>query len=113
MITIGRDKSITITRGDSLALTFKTTNYDLIDGDKVTFSVAKTYEDEEPTITKEITSINEQNHSVNIQLSPSETEIPTGIYVYDIQVDLHDGRRETVVTSRLIVKGEVTKPWQT
>ncbi len=113
MLIIGKDKAITLTKGDSIALNFKTTNYDLTDGDKVTFSVAKNYNDEEPVITKEITTINEQNHSVNIQLSPEDTEIPIGVYVYDIQVDLSDGRRETVVSSKLIVKGEVTKPWQT
>ena len=96
MFTIDKETNqMTIVMKDTASFDIAFDNYYLVTGDKVTFTVAREKESQEPLIQKELTEF--EGGRARIQLSADETDLPKGSYYYDIQVDTGDGRIDTVV----------------
>lgn len=96
MFTIDKETNqMTIVMKDTASFDIAFDNYYLVTGDKVTFTVAREKESQEPLIQKELTEF--EGGRARIQLSSDETDLPKGSYYYDIQVDTGDGRVDTVV----------------
>lgn len=96
MFTIDKETNqMTIVMKDTASFDIAFDNYYLVTGDKVTFTVAKEKESQDPLIQKELTEF--EGGRVRIQLSSDDTDLPKGSYYYDIQVDTGDGRIDTVV----------------
>ena len=96
MFTIDKETNqMTIVMKDTASFDIAFDNYYLVTGDKVTFTVAKEKESQDPLIQKELTEF--AGGRARIQLSSDETDLPKGSYYYDIQVETGDGRIDTVV----------------
>lgn len=96
MFTIDKETNqMTIVMKDTASFDIAFDNYYLVTGDKVTFTVAKEKESQDPLIQKELTEF--AGGIARIQLSSDDTDLPKGSYYYDIQVDTGDGRIDTVV----------------
>ena len=96
MFTIDKETNqMTIVMKDTASFDLAFDNYYLVSGDKVTFTVAREKESEQPLIQKVLTEF--EGGLARIQLSSEETDLPKGTYYYDIQVDTGDGRVDTVV----------------
>ena len=96
MFTIDKETNqMTIVMKDTASFDIAFDNYYLVTGDKVTFTVAKEKESQDPLIQKELTEV--EGGRARIQLSSDDTDLPKGSYYYDIQVDTGDGRIDTVV----------------
>lgn len=96
MFTIDKETNqMTIVMKDTASFDIAFDNYYLVTGDKVTFTVAKEKESQDPLIQKELTEF--AGGIARIQLSSDETDLPKGSYYYDIQVETGDGRVDTVV----------------
>lgn len=96
MFTIDKETNqMTIVMKDTASFDIAFDNYYLVSGDKVTFTVAREKESEQPLIQKVLTEF--EGGLARIQLSSEETDLPKGTYYYDIQVDTGDGRVDTVV----------------
>lgn len=96
MFTIDKETNqMTIVMKDTASFDIAFDNYYLVTGDKVTFTVAKEKESQDPLIQKELTEFS--GGIARIQLSSDDTDLPKGSYYYDIQVDTGDGRVDTVV----------------
>lgn len=96
MFTIDKETNqMTIVMKDTASFDIAFDNYYLVTGDKVTFTVAKEKESQDPLIQKELTEFS--GGIARIQLSSDETDLPKGSYYYDIQVETGDGRIDTVV----------------
>ena len=96
MFTIDKETNqMTIVMKDTASFDLAFDNYYLVSGDKVTFTIAKEKESEQPLIQKVLTEF--EGGLARIQLSSEETNLPKGTYYYDIQVDTGDGRVDTVV----------------
>lgn len=96
MFTIDKETNqMTIVMKDTASFDIAFDNYYLVTGDKVTFTVAKEKESQDPLIQKELTEF--EGGRARIQLSSDETDLPKGSYYYDIQVETGDGRIDTVV----------------
>ena len=76
-------------------------------GDKVTFSVKKSYSDDEYLLKKEVTSFL-ANLAV-IEILPNDTaKILPGAYVYDVQLNSFDGIVKTICKGDFILDWRVT-----
>lgn len=96
MFTIDKETNqMTIVMKDTAAFDIAFDNYSLVAGDKVTFTVAREKESQNPLIQKVLTEFD--GGMARIQLSAEETNLPKGSYYYDIQVETGDGRIDTVV----------------
>lgn len=95
MYTIDNKKKIKIVKGDTAIFDIATSNYIFKDGDKVYFTVKYSVDDEEKVIQKVITSFNE--NVAKVILSKDDTNVDIGVYVYDVQLSLLDGRVDTVI----------------
>lgn len=100
-------KTISIIAKDTASFNFDLDNYELVDGDKVIFTVASSLESSNPVLQKKITKFSDG--SAEIILEPEDTDIQNGKYFYDIQVELNNGIVDTVIGPALfIVEGGVT-----
>lgn len=88
--------TIYVTRGDTASILLKLKGHSLDVGDLVTFTLKKNINDTVFILQKEI--IEFQEGKAQIVLSAGETDITPGKYVYDIQLNLSDGRVDTVIT---------------
>ena len=102
------NSDIQLTRGDSAYFNIEITlsdgtKYKRVDGDKLTFTVKRSYNSEFEYIQKEITGL-------ALQLTSKDTqELDYGNYWYDIQLDTADKETFTVVgPARFIIREEVT-----
>lgn len=96
MFTIDKETDqMTIVMKDTASFDIAFDNYYLVAGDKVTFTVAREKESQNPLIQKVLTEFD--GGMARIQLSAEETNLPKGSYYYDIQVETGDGRIDTVV----------------
>ena len=106
MLVIDKNNRITIINGDTGILNLKVSNYALKEGDTVTLTVKATL-DAKPLISKVIDSFNEDG-TCTIVLDPSDTVgLRAGTYIYDIQLNLSDGRVDTIIgpVSFTIIRG--------
>lgn len=108
MFVIDTDtKTMTIIKKDTASFDVALDNYQLQDGDSVTFTIASTIEQEEPILQKVITDF--VDGVATVFLTKEDTDIEVGSYLYDIQVDTMDGRVDTIVgPAKFKVNGGVT-----
>lgn len=106
MFTVATDNRIEVIRGDTGILELALDNYKLKDGDKVYFTVKENYEGER-LIFKEVTEF--ADGKVKFILTSKDTDLKAGMYLYDVQCNLADGRVDTVITpAKFKVLGGVT-----
>lgn len=105
---IDKDGTISVVRGDSASFCIDLVDangdeYNLVQGDTLTFTVKKSAFSKTPLIQKNITG-------KIIDISPKDTiELPYGGYVYDVQLVTVEGFVDTVIPPRKFrVLGEVT-----
>lgn len=109
MITIDLDtNNITMIKKDTASLEIALDNYKLTTGDTVILTIARELESQTPLIQKVVTTFKEDGGAV-IDLTSEDTDLDIGTYKYDIQLDLADGRRDTVVgPAKFKIVGGVT-----
>lgn len=96
MLKIDANNNITIVMKDTAAITIKLDNYQLSTGDTVHFTVAAELESADPLISKVLTTF-EEDGSCIISLETTDTDLSADTYYYDVQVNLADGRVDTVI----------------
>ena len=108
MFTIDNDtNAMTIIKKDTASFDVALDNYNLEDGDSVTFTISKQVEEEEPILQKTVTDF--VDVIATFKLTKEDTNIEVGTYLYDIQIDTSDGRIDTVIgPAKFTVKGGVT-----
>lgn len=108
MFVIDKDtNAITIIKKDTASFILALDNYNLEEGDSVKFTVASSLESQSPSISKTVTTF--IDGTATIELDTTDTNIAEGKYYYDIQVDTHEGVRDTVIgPASFTVKGGVT-----
>ena len=98
MFTIDNDTNmITIVKKDTAYFGLELDNYVLSQGDKVTFTIAKEKESQDPLVQKVVTDFDEESGIALIHLTSEDTDLDKGTYFYDIQVDTKDGQVDTVI----------------
>lgn len=109
MITIDLDtNNITMIKKDTASLEIALDNYKLTTGDTVILTIARELESQTPLVQKVVTTFKEDGGAV-IDLTSEDTDLDIGTYKYDIQLDLADGRRDTVVgPAKFKIVGGVT-----
>ena len=108
MFTINPDNRIKVIQGDTGILDLSLDNHKLKDGDKVYFTVKKDYAAEEVLIFKEVTKFTTDGKAKFI-FTAEDTNLAIGLYLYDVQCNLADGRVDTVITaSKFQVLGGIT-----
>lgn len=108
MFNIDKDtKTISIIKKDTASFEVILDNYILIDGDKVTFTVAKEVEQQNPVLQIIVTSF--EGGKAIINLSSEDTDLDIGNYLYDVQVNTKEGQIDTVIgPAKFKVIGGVT-----
>ncbi len=99
MITVDKDNTIHLTRGDTARLFLgRVVNevtgeeYPVTEDDTVTFTVKKTVYDTTPSVQISVPG------GAAIHIKPEDTKgLPFGKYLYDIQIDTADGDVYTVI----------------
>ena len=90
------NNNITIVKKDTAAITIQLDNYQLGAGDVVRFTVAAELESPNPLISKTISDF-EVDGSCIISLTTEDTNLDADTYYYDVQVNLADGRVDTII----------------
>lgn len=96
-----------VVRGDSdvteVRISVNGSPYTFVQGDKLAVTVKTTVDAAETALCKEYTSC-------SVTLSPSDTSaMPVGEYVYDLELQLSDGTRKTLISQgRFVLRREVT-----
>lgn len=105
MFTIENNR-IRVIQGDTGIIELELDNHSLKEGDKVYFTIKESY-DTPILVFKEITEF--ENGKAKIVLTSQDTNLKAGIYMYDVQCNLTDGRVDTVITpSAFQVLGGIT-----
>jgi len=105
-------KKLIMTRGDSEAITFSRTGKDgqaipFVNGDKVYFSVKKSYSDTQYAFQKVVVSF--LNGQTVFNIDPDDTKkLAAGTYKYDIQWTLANGEVKTPVKGDFVIEEDVT-----
>lgn len=112
MVTVDLDDNgyyhITMPKGDSATFTIAIKNaqgqaYTPTSSDKISFSVARTWDKTKPVLVKDI-----PYSTLRLSLSPSDTEwLAVRTYAYDIEI-IHNGYTYTVVKGKFNLSGEVS-----
>ena len=104
---------ITTRQGGTLYLTINLTDidnnpYTLESGDKIRFGV-RNVSGGNKLIYKELTSADEVDGTYPLELTPEDTNITPGRYLYDISIQLADGSCHDIAKSEyFIVRNSVT-----
>lgn len=108
MFTIDNDtNTMTIVKKDTASFNVALDNYSFVDGDKVTFTIAKEVEQETPI--KQIIVEDFYEGVATVLIGTDDSDIEAGTYLYDIQVNTADGRVDTIVgPAKFKVIGGVT-----
>lgn len=96
-IDVERNNAIAIIAKDTGTLIISVDGYTLGEGDKLTFTVNRNVELQNPLIQKVIEEFDTENNYAVISLSQKDTDLEPGLYVYDIQLDTVDGQTDTIV----------------
>lgn len=100
--------TIKMTRGDTFIseveiLDASGETYTPAAGDVITFALKKTYWDAQPKISKTI-----DHDTMLLQLDPADTaELDAGRYVYDIEIVMTGGVKDTFISGVWILEQEV------
>lgn len=98
MFNLDKDTgTITFIKKDTASFTVSLDNHDLSHGDVVLFTVAPSLEMEEPPLQKMITEFNDDGSATINILANDTREMEPGEYLYDVQVNLLDGRVDTFI----------------
>lgn len=95
MFTIDEKNKMTIVKGDTAIITLSLSEYTLIQGDQVKFTVKKSANAKDTIISKVVTEFVEGK--AIIALEEGDTTINAGDYVYEIEVRLANGTVDTVI----------------
>jgi hypothetical protein len=108
MFTIDNDTNkMTIIRKDTASFNIALENYELGNGDTVTFTIAREKEQECPLVQIIVTEF--LNGVATVFLESANTDLDEGTYLYDVQINTADGRVDTVVgPAKFKVIGGVT-----
>lgn len=108
MFTIDNDTNkMTIVKKDTASFNVALDNYELTDGDRVTFTIAKEVEQETPI--KQIVVEDFIDGAALVSITSEDSDLDIGDYLYDVQINLADGRVDTVIgPAKFVVKGGVT-----
>ena len=107
MFKISYCNQMSIVQGDTATFTIEVDNYIFSEGDKAYFTVRKDTKESPIAIQKIITEFDE--HHFTVYLDKKATNIPVGDYLYDIQLNLADGRVDTIILpTKFSVLGGVT-----
>jgi len=87
--------TISLTTGDTAIIELTLDNYKLVEGDSVVFTVKKNISDMRPLIEKTVYSF--EDGKAKFMLFSGDTGLTPGKYIYDVQVNLSDGRIDTVI----------------
>lgn len=108
MFTIDNDtNTMTIVKKDTASFNVALDNYTLTDGDRVTFTIAKEVEQETPL--RQIIVTDFIDGVALVPITSEDSDLDIGSYLYDVQINLADGRVDTVIgPAKFVVKGGVT-----
>ena len=114
-----KTNKITIINGDTGIIHIQIDNYQLKEGDVLRFTVKSNAHDDEEIIKKDIDTFDTanpdgyflENGSCIILLKSEDTQLEkAGTYFYDIQVNLSDGRIDTIIgPCKFIINKGVTE----
>lgn len=104
-----RRNAMTIVAKDTAVFTLYLEGYILQPGDLITFTVNSEVENDKPLIQVVVDEFDEENNTVAIALTQSDTDLEPGNYLYDIQLDTIGGATDTVIgPAKFKVIGGVT-----
>ena len=95
MFEILRKNHMRVVKGDTAIFNINIDGYDFVAGDKVYFTLKKDIKDKEYTLQKVVSEFS--NNSAIFELNKDDTNLEVGLYIYDIQVTLHDGKVDTII----------------
>lgn len=95
MFTIDNKKRIQIVKCDTAIFDITMKNYEFVEGDEVYFTVRKNSDDLVPVIKKRISTF--KGRKAKVLLSTNDTNIESGIYLYDVQCSLFNGVVDTII----------------
>jgi len=87
--------TITMINKDTANIEITVEDHTFVSGDKAYFTVKKSLDVTETLIHKEITTFD--GNSFIINLTTTDTDLEPDTYKYDIQLNLSDGRVDTVI----------------
>lgn len=100
------DNQITVIQGDTGILDLSLQNYQLKEGDKVYFTVKKDFTTKS-LIFKEVTKFTDGK--AKFMFNTKDTTLAIGMYFYDVQCNLADGRVDTIIRpTKFQVLGGIT-----
>ena len=108
-------KNMSIVRGDTKTykLVFRNQAGDIVDITNYTVMFTlksdSADDDDDALISKTMTVESGESGEATLTLSPSDTDIDGGIYVYDIQLVTASGSVHTPVTGTVTIQDDVTK----
>jgi len=95
LFVIDHKRRITIVKGDTAIFDISMKNYEFVEGDEVYFTVRKNSDDLVPVIKKRISTF--KGRKAKVLLSTNDTNIESGIYLYDVQCSLFNGVVDTII----------------
>ena len=95
MISTKRNNRLETYRGDTGILSINVNGYEFVEGDYAVLSVKKDLEDATYILQKRVDDF-EDNKIVFI-FTEDDTDIPPGLYKYDVKICLSDGRRDRLI----------------
>lgn len=106
-------KNLTIIRGNTASIHLRMSPIKFRPSDRIRFTAKPAYDedksDDSAVIRKDITeSAVSEDGTVSFILTPQETDVPPGKYVYDITVNFEEERRTTLVGGKLTIKPVAT-----
>lgn len=108
-----KKSDIFIIRGDTTAITFTLTGYDLT-GSTVFFTAKPALTDDaadaNAVITKEVTSHSDPTNGITIiDLDSTDTDVTPGTYYYDVQIKDSSGTITSIPARKLTIYADVTR----
>ena len=95
MFEILKDNYMVVVKGDTAMFDITLDNYTFTEGDRVYFTVKKRIKDSQYVIQRVVDVFEET--TARVYLTTEDTNIESGIYIYDIQVSLTNGVVDTIV----------------
>lgn len=106
-------KNLTMIRGNTVNIHLRLSPIKLRPSDRIRFTAKPVYDedktDDAAAIRKDITDMAvSEDGTVSFMLTPKETDVTPGKYVYDITINFDDERRTTVLGGKLTIKPVAT-----